>query len=130
MMSANDLTRKMLTGCGHTQAIIVPHDECVAAQLAQWEAAIRLDCARVHAREHRQSIDDNNAATELAKQEVEKLTRKADALSIRVTTLNESNALLRAELRAALAEIDDLSARLKAEGLQNQYAKYPQVVSE
>lgn len=130
MMNAKDLARKMLTGCGHTQAIIVPHDECVEAKLTQWEAAIRLDCARVMANEHRQAIDDNRAATEKAKQEVEKLNRKIESSDRSMAVLREINSQLGDRLRIALAEIDDLRARLSAENRQNHYIKYPQAISE
>lgn len=130
MMNARDLTRKMLAGCGHTQAIVVPHDECVAAQLAQWEAAIRLDCARTLAKEHRQAIDDNNAAVEKARQEVEKMNKKVTTLGLAVIGLEEHNSQLRDRLRAAMTEIDSLRVSLQAETAQKLYAKYPSVVSE
>lgn len=130
MMNAKDLARKMLAGCGHTQAIIIPHDECIETRLAQWEAAIRLDCARTLANEHRQAIDYNNAEVDKAKQEVEKLNRKVESSERSMAVLREINTQIGDKLRIALAEIDDLRARLSAENRQNHHIKYPMAISE
>lgn len=111
MIDAKDMARKATAGCSHSVKVIVPCADCTERNLRDWEKAVRADEKNLL----RDEWNRMKEVTDASEREVKAMRGTFDRLKLAVTSLEQTNARLRDQLKVANEEIAGMRAQLHAE---------------
>jgi septal ring factor EnvC (AmiA/AmiB activator) len=110
-MSNAKLVDRMFSACNHTVPIVVPCRDCVAKMLDAWDKSTRQECASEAVNRYKEI----NMESARVLGDIERARQGNADLAIKLATVNSDNNALRAALKAARRDIDNLNIQLKAE---------------
>lgn len=110
-MIDRNATRKILSGCSHSQPVLVPCMDCTERALQVWEGRIRED-AKHALNDERRELESILTRT---KDDLTKAQDVQASLRTLIVKLEKSNAELRDLVKAAKTEIAGMRAQLHAE---------------
>lgn len=111
MLEAQDVARKIASGCGHTATVVVPCSGCIENQMKAWEASIRENAKAAFRDDWLQA----NAELLKSQTELKRLNEMYELLSASLVRMTEQNQRLSGALKEYREQVDGLKAQLLAE---------------